>query len=56
MARHTARPPVGWLHLDAPGCQRTLRIAWRRDAYLSAAARQFRDFAASHFGRQPPVD
>ena len=56
MARHTARPPVGWLHLDAPGCQRTLRIAWRRDAYLSAAARQFRDFAVSHFGRQPPVD
>jgi DNA-binding transcriptional LysR family regulator len=56
MARHTARPPVGWLHLDAPGCQRTLRIAWRRDVYLSAAARRFRDFAVSHFARQPAVD
>jgi DNA-binding transcriptional LysR family regulator len=56
MARHTARPPVSWLHLDAPGCQRTLRIAWRRDAYLSTAARQFRDFAVSHFTRQPAVD
>jgi DNA-binding transcriptional LysR family regulator len=56
MARRTARPPVGWLHLDAPGCQRTLRIAWRRDAYLSTAARQFRDFAVSHFARQPATD
>jgi DNA-binding transcriptional LysR family regulator len=68
MARQSTRPPIGWLHLDAPshldaqgnldarGCQRTLSIAWRRDAYLSTAARQFRDFAAGHFARQPALD
>ena len=56
MARRTARPPIAWLHLDAPGCQRTLSIAWRRDAYLSTAARQFRDFAVSHFARHPGLD
>lgn len=62
MARQSARPPIGWLHLDAPshldarGCERTLSIAWRRDAYLSTAARQFRDFAVGHFARQPALD
>ena len=48
-------PPVAWLHLDAPGCQRTLSIVWRRDAYLSAAARGFRDVAVSHFRRSGPA-
>jgi DNA-binding transcriptional LysR family regulator len=56
MARRTARPPIAWLHLDAPGCQRTLSIAWRRDAYLSTAAQQFRDFAAGYFAGQPALD
>jgi DNA-binding transcriptional LysR family regulator len=56
MARRTPRPPIGWLHLDAPDCQRTLRLAWRRDAYLSAAAREFRDFAAGYFARPPALD
>lgn len=56
MARQSARPPISWLHLDEPGCQRTLSLAWRRDAYLSAAARQFRDFAVSHFARRPVPD
>ena len=56
MARRTARPPIGWLHLDEPGCQRTLSMAWRRDAYLSAAARQFRDFAVGYFAARPTLD
>jgi DNA-binding transcriptional LysR family regulator len=56
MARRTGRPPIAWLHLDAPGCQRTLSIAWRRDAYLSTAARQFRDFAVGYFARPPALD
>jgi DNA-binding transcriptional LysR family regulator len=61
MARRSPRPPIGWLHLDTgylntQACQRTLSIAWRRDGYLSTAARQFRDFAVSHFARQPARD
>jgi DNA-binding transcriptional LysR family regulator len=42
-------PPVGWLHLDAPDCRRTLSLVWRVDAYLSAAARALTEFAAGHF-------
>ena len=42
-------PPVAWLHLDAPGCLRTLSLVWRTDAYLSAAARALTTVAASHF-------
>jgi len=49
----TPHPPVAWLHLDAPGCQRTLSIVWHRDNYLSAAARRFRDLATSHFLQWP---
>jgi DNA-binding transcriptional LysR family regulator len=50
MARRLAPdPPVAWLHLDAPGCQRTLSLAWRADAYLSAAARALTALATSHF-------
>jgi DNA-binding transcriptional LysR family regulator len=56
MARRALRPPIAWLHLDAPDCQRTLRLAWRRDAYLSAAAREFRDFAVGYFDRPPALD
>jgi DNA-binding transcriptional LysR family regulator len=48
--------PVAWLYLDAPGCRRTLSLAWREDAYLSAAARAFRDFAIDHFRRQPAAE
>jgi DNA-binding transcriptional LysR family regulator len=48
--------PVAWLQLDAPGCRRTLSIVWRRDTYLSTAARRFRDAAASHFLRGPAGD
>jgi DNA-binding transcriptional LysR family regulator len=54
--RVTAEPQVGWLHLDAPGCRRTLSAVWRDDAYLSAASRAFRDFAAGHFRRWPGGD
>lgn len=56
LARSTPDPPVGWVRLDAPGCQRTLRIAWREDAYLPAAARSFCDFAISTFRERPPSD
>lgn len=49
VARKTAEHPrVAWLHLDAPGCRRTLSLVWRGDAYLSAAARAFAGFAAAH--------
>jgi len=50
MARHLAPDPaVAWLHLDAPGCQRTLSLVWRADAYLLAAARTLITLATSHF-------
>ncbi len=55
MGRQVPDPPVAWLHLDTPGCRRTLSVVWRRDAYLSAAARGFRDFAVSHFRRSGPA-
>ncbi|MFI6291325.1 LysR family transcriptional regulator [Nonomuraea sp. NPDC050790] len=35
--------PVSWLRLDAPGCERVQRLVWREQAYLSAAARLFRE-------------
>ena len=47
--RLAADPPVGWLHLDAPGCRRTLSLVWRADAYLSAAARALAEFAPGYF-------
>ncbi|WP_104630305.1 LysR family transcriptional regulator [Streptomyces sp. MH60] len=37
--------PVGWLRLDAPDCYRTLTMVWRRRAYLSPAALDFRRLA-----------
>lgn len=43
--------PVAWLHLDAPGCARTLSVVWNEESYLSAAAERFRDFAIRHFQR-----
>jgi len=50
MARRLAPdPPVAWLHLGAPGCQRTLSLAWRADARLSAAARALTALATGHF-------
>ena len=54
MARRLAHdPPVGWLHLDAPGldvpCRRTLSLVWRADAYRPAAARALTEFAIGYF-------
>ncbi|HYB87537.1 MAG TPA: hypothetical protein VEC76_11835 [Streptosporangiaceae bacterium] len=50
MARRLAPDPlVAWLHLGAPGCQRTLSLAWRADARLSAAARALTALATGHF-------
>lgn len=51
--RVSPRSSVAWLHLDAPGCRRSLRLVWRRDAYLPAPARAFRDAAVGYFGEQP---
>jgi DNA-binding transcriptional LysR family regulator len=48
-----AHPPVAWLHLDAPGAFRTLRLVWRKDSYMSVAARRFRGIAAEHFSQLP---
>jgi DNA-binding transcriptional LysR family regulator len=44
---------VAWLHLDVPDCRRSLRLAWRRGSYLSAAARAFRDAAVAWFRESP---
>lgn len=51
ISRQASSRPAGvaWLHLDAANCRRTLRLVWRRDAYLSVAAQNFRDAAASFF-------
>jgi DNA-binding transcriptional LysR family regulator len=51
----TAHPPVAWLSLDAPAARRTLRLVWRRDIYLSGAARRFRDIVAERLS-QPSAD
>jgi DNA-binding transcriptional LysR family regulator len=48
--RHNPRYALAWLHLDVPDCRRSLRLVWRRGAYLPQAARAFRDAAASWFG------
>ncbi|MFC0599849.1 LysR family transcriptional regulator [Streptomyces palmae] len=39
--------PVRWLRLDAPDCVRTLTLVWHADAYLSTAARRFRDLVVA---------
>ncbi|MEU9792606.1 LysR substrate-binding domain-containing protein [Streptomyces sparsogenes] len=39
--------PVGWVHLDAPGCQRVITLVWNRDTYLAEAALRFREFITS---------
>jgi DNA-binding transcriptional LysR family regulator len=49
----TDHPSVGWLHLDAEAARRTLRLYWRRDAYLSGAACRFRDFTITSFSPHP---
>jgi len=41
----TTHPAVAWLQLNTPDATRTLRLAWRQDAYLSTAAQRFRDLA-----------
>ncbi|MCC3775756.1 LysR family transcriptional regulator [Streptomyces sp. UNOB3_S3] len=47
VARQTlgGHSPVAWLRLDATDCHRTLTLVWRRDAYLSPAAEDFRRLA-----------
>ncbi|WKX70197.1 LysR family transcriptional regulator [Streptomyces sp. XD-27] len=52
MARQHVRGEVGvaWLHVDAADCVRTLRLVWQADAYLSAAARRFRDVVVAELG------
>ena len=38
-----------WLHVSTPVCRRTIGLAWRKDRYLSGAARLFRDFVLTRF-------
>ena len=52
--RAATDPPVAWLHLDASGARRTLRLVWRRDTYLSAAAQTFRDKATERLKAPDP--
>lgn len=47
----TASPPVGWLQLGAGEATRTLRLYWRRDSYLTGAARRLRQFSIDSFTR-----
>jgi DNA-binding transcriptional LysR family regulator len=51
--RHSPPHALAWLHLDVPDCRRNLRLVWRRGAYLSGAARAFRDAAAAWFAESP---
>ncbi|KUJ70636.1 LysR family transcriptional regulator [Streptomyces albus subsp. albus] len=51
MSRQAARAaPVRWLRLDAPDCVRTLTLVWHADAYLSTAARRFRELVVADLG------
>jgi len=47
--RVATHAPVAWLHVEDPDCSRTLRLAWRDGAFLSLAARRFRDLAVETF-------
>lgn len=47
----TDSPPVAWLHLGTAAARRTLRLYWRRDSYLTGAARRLRDFTIDSFSR-----
>lgn len=38
-----------WLHVSTPVCRRTIGLAWRKNRYLSGAARLFRDFVLARF-------
>lgn len=51
----TDSPTVVWLHLDSNAARRTLRLYWRRDSYLTGAARRFRDFAIETLPPNPGV-
>jgi DNA-binding transcriptional LysR family regulator len=42
---------VAWLHLGTGAARRTLRLYWRRDSYLTGAARRLRDFTIDRFSR-----
>ncbi|MFE7298619.1 LysR family transcriptional regulator [Streptomyces sp. NPDC057579] len=48
MSRRVATRHQGaWVRLDAPDCHRILSLVWHEDAYASAAAVKFREFATS---------
>ncbi len=47
------RTPLALLRIDAPHCRRTLTLVWRRDTYMSEAARKFRELAVERRGRSP---
>lgn len=43
--------PLVLLHIEAPDCRRTFRIAWWEKRYLSAAALSFREFVVQYFAQ-----
>lgn len=45
---------VAWLDVDDPDSRRVLSVAWRDDAYLSAAAQRLRDHTIEHFAGLTP--
>ncbi|MBB5958500.1 DNA-binding transcriptional LysR family regulator [Saccharothrix tamanrassetensis] len=47
--RTITHAPAAWLRLDVPDCHRSLTLVWRKDTYLSAAARRLTDFARDYF-------
>lgn len=50
IARESAdEPKVAWVRVDDANCRRTLDLVWRHDAYLSLAAKQFREAAIEYF-------
>ncbi|MGK4585631.1 LysR family transcriptional regulator [Kitasatospora sp. HPMI-4] len=51
----SSHAPVSWVRLDVPDCHRVLSLVWRRDGYLSTAARNFRELAVERLGCVPAV-
>jgi DNA-binding transcriptional LysR family regulator len=48
-----SRAPFSPIRLNAPGTERVLRLFWREGAYVSGAARRFRDHITAALTAQP---
>jgi len=47
--------PFHVLEIEEPECLRTYQIAWAKNRYLSAAAKEFRDFIVQRFASYPNI-